>query len=129
MSFNDPFRNYDAWLTTDRLGEAAERAQERLDEAWSLTVEALGNVGLEVPEDALEDDHPQHPLYVLWLNFIQGVDEWHQALEAEAEQQQYEYERTHCTYCGAPHEMEPTGYSNVCERCAAGILRAEEPEP
>jgi predicted RNase H-like HicB family nuclease len=125
MGFNDPFRNYDAWLTTDRLGEAAEKAQERLDEAWSLTVEALGNEGYSVPEGAWEDDHPQHAIYEAWLAFMTKVDEHEQALEAAAEAEHYEETGT-CDACGVDYPLsqaviltEPMPARLVCPACAA----------
>jgi hypothetical protein len=82
---NDPFRNYDQWLTTDRMAEAAERAAERLEDLWVLAVDAYN-----LPIDASEDDHEDHEIYVKWLAFIEAVDAREQRLEAEAEAQYYE---------------------------------------
>jgi hypothetical protein len=82
---NDPFRNYDQWLTTDRMAEAADRDAERLEDLWTLAVDAYN-----LPIDASEEDHDDHEIYVKWLAFIEAVDERERRLEAEAEASFYE---------------------------------------
>jgi hypothetical protein len=88
-------RGYDAWLTTDRMAEAHERDMERIEAAWEgwtcTEVEDGGGNGY-ISVDAIEDDHPQHAVYVAWLALFEAVQAELARQEAEAEAEMYRAE-------------------------------------
>lgn len=62
---------YDAWLTTDKVAEEADRLSEAEQAAWETTA-AVKNleIGLSNP------NHPQHEVYQEWLKeWIQDYEE------------------------------------------------------
>jgi CRISPR/Cas system CSM-associated protein Csm2 small subunit len=81
---SDPWRNYDAWLTTDRAAEAQERAWDLMHDAWEAVAEAL-----DLPVDAADDEHPEHALFEAFVTFYTATDAYHMRLEAEAEAEMY----------------------------------------
>lgn len=71
--------DFDRWLTTDRVAEAADALHQILDEAWTKWSAEHG-----VPLEACEDDHPAHQVYEAWLNLYVELDAYYEA-KAEAE--------------------------------------------
>lgn len=84
---NDPFRNYDAWLTTDRTADAYESAHELMLDEWTQAVNDHG-----LPVDADEEDHPQHDIFVKWLAFRNAVVSYHERLNEEMMAESFEQE-------------------------------------
>jgi len=80
MTLGDPFRNYDTWLATDRVSEAAEADWERMLDEWDHWAEDN-----DIPVQAATDErHPQHNIFKTWETLTVAVDLYR---EEKAEEQ------------------------------------------
>ena len=80
---------FDRWLTTDRIGEAWDKAMEQLMAEWEAWAEHMGIS----PMLALEN-HPDHAVYLAWAKLMDLAYAVLQRDEAEAEAAQYEDEQS-----------------------------------
>ena len=72
--------NFDRWLTTDTFAEQQQAVAERLADAWYTFAAERG-----LPDDCIEDDSPDHAIYVAWLKLEEAIDARQNAIDAEAE--------------------------------------------
>lgn len=117
---SDPFRNFDQWLTTDRMGEARERDAERFDALWEVAAEQH-----DVPYEANEEGHEDHAIYQAFVAFAEAADARLARLEAEAEAADAEAEQKYRDEmvgkpCGCPEGgvmVRRFGGYIVCTEC------------
>jgi len=72
---NDPFRNYDAWVTRE-----PDLGGDALEQAWEAFVDSDSRVEIE----ACEEDHPDHNIYEAWESLELLLDARSNRLQDEA---------------------------------------------
>ena len=76
--------NFDRWLTTDTFAEQQQADAERLADAWYTFA-----ADRKLPDDCIEDDSPDHAIYVAWEALESAIDARQNAIDAEAEAKMY----------------------------------------
>lgn len=82
----------DAWLTTDRLGDAQQAAADREVDAWEeFCAWSLGLCEFyQVPIHACEEGHEDHHIFVAYEELVKLIRARDQAVQAEEDERWYQ---------------------------------------
>lgn len=77
--------NFDRWLTTDTAAEEAERRADHKLDAWESYAGQQS-----VPLQAVEEDHPEHEIYVVWEKLFDTVEAYFERLRVDEERSYFD---------------------------------------